>query len=162
MNQNAQSKEQGATLVEFALILPILILFIFAIVDFGRYFFIQHTLQYATREGMRLALVGGTITREEELLDRTDSMRTIIREKASLAINPDDLQINIFEVNPDFSDPDSWEEETSDAGEPDAIMRVRTRYNLNFITPIIGSFFPENSILVQVQGTYRNEFFDTN
>jgi len=161
MNQNAQSKEQGATLVEFALILPILILFVFAIVDFGRYFFIQHTLQYATREGMRLALVGGTITREEELLDRTDSMRTIIREKVSLAINPDDLQINVFEVNPDFSDPDSWDE-TSDAGGPDAIMRVRTRYNLNFITPIIGSFFSENSILVQVQGTYRNEFFDTN
>ena len=58
MLQRRKGNEQGATAVEFALVLPIFLLLTFAIIDFGRYFFVEHTLQYATREGMRLALVG--------------------------------------------------------------------------------------------------------
>ncbi len=47
--------------MEFALTLPIFIILVIGIIEFGWYFFVQHTLQYATREGMRLALVGRTI-----------------------------------------------------------------------------------------------------
>ena len=52
---------RGATLVEFAMVLPVFVLLLFGIIEFGRYFFVQHTLQFATREGTRLALVGGTL-----------------------------------------------------------------------------------------------------
>jgi hypothetical protein len=52
---------RGATIVEFAMVLPVFVLLLFGIIEFGRYFFVQHTLQFATREGTRLALVGGTL-----------------------------------------------------------------------------------------------------
>ena len=52
---------RGATAVEFALVLPIFVLLLMGIIDFGRYYFVQHTVQYATREGTRLGLVGGTL-----------------------------------------------------------------------------------------------------
>ncbi|WP_084031875.1 TadE/TadG family type IV pilus assembly protein [Desulfonatronum lacustre] len=159
MNQTGRPGQKGATAVEFALILPLFVLLMFAVIDFGMYFFTQHTLQYATREGMRLALVGGRIEREDELQDRTNSMIITIREQASLALNPDNLNISIFEVNPDYSDPENWED-IQDAGQPGSYMRVRTRYHFSFLTPIIGAFFPDNKVWVQVQAVYRNEFFD--
>ena len=52
---------KGVAAVEFALILPLFLLLIMGIIDFGRYFFVQHTLQFATREGVRLGLVGKTL-----------------------------------------------------------------------------------------------------
>ncbi|HQP25984.1 MAG TPA: pilus assembly protein, partial [Smithellaceae bacterium] len=55
------SRSRGASAVEFALIMPLFFLLLFGIVDFGWYFFNQHTIQYATREGARLALVGRTL-----------------------------------------------------------------------------------------------------
>ena len=58
---------RGATAVEFALVLPLFVLLLFGIIDFGRYFFVQHTVQFATREGTRLALVGGTLRNPMEI-----------------------------------------------------------------------------------------------
>ncbi|MGH8945450.1 MAG: TadE/TadG family type IV pilus assembly protein [Acidimicrobiia bacterium] len=45
--------ERGASLIEFALLLPILILLIFGMVEFGRAYNAKVTLTHATREGVR-------------------------------------------------------------------------------------------------------------
>jgi len=50
--------DRGAAAVEFALILPILLLLIGGIVDFGRAFFTQVVITNAAREGARAAVVG--------------------------------------------------------------------------------------------------------
>jgi Flp pilus assembly protein TadG len=52
--------EDGSAAVEFALVLPILVLLVFAIIDFGRIFFEQSTLSGAAREGVRLVALGNT------------------------------------------------------------------------------------------------------
>lgn len=49
----------GQSLVEFSLILPILLIMLFAIVDFGRAFYTWNTLSNAAREGARTAAVQG-------------------------------------------------------------------------------------------------------
>ncbi len=49
----------GAAAVEFALILPVMMLVIGGIVDFGRAYFTQIQLTNAAREGARAAIVGG-------------------------------------------------------------------------------------------------------
>ena len=51
--------EQGASAVEFALILPILMLLIGGVVDYGRYFFTEIQLTNAAREGARAGIVLG-------------------------------------------------------------------------------------------------------
>jgi Flp pilus assembly protein TadG len=53
----ARPGEKGAAAVEFAIILPLLLLIIAGIVDFGRAFFTQVVLTNAAREGARAAVV---------------------------------------------------------------------------------------------------------
>ncbi|HEY6276044.1 MAG TPA: TadE/TadG family type IV pilus assembly protein [Streptosporangiaceae bacterium] len=50
--------DRGAAAVEFALLLPVLLLIVFGIIDFGRALNAQITLTEAAREGARLASVG--------------------------------------------------------------------------------------------------------
>lgn len=61
--------QRGAAAVEMAIIMPLLLLFIAGIVDFGRYFLVEIQLTNAAREGARVAVIGesaaGVITRVE-------------------------------------------------------------------------------------------------
>ena len=46
-------RDRGASMVEAAIVLPILVLLVFGIVEFGRAFNAQVTLTHAAREGVR-------------------------------------------------------------------------------------------------------------
>ena len=52
------SRDRGSVAVEFALLLPVLLLLIFGIIDFGRAINDRITLTQAAREGARLASLG--------------------------------------------------------------------------------------------------------
>jgi hypothetical protein len=52
--------EGGQSLVEFALILPLLLLIITGLFDLGRAVWQENTLAYAAREGTRYAIVHGS------------------------------------------------------------------------------------------------------
>jgi TadE-like protein len=49
----------GQAMVEFALVAPVFFLVLFAIVEGGRFIFYYETLNHATREGARYAIVNG-------------------------------------------------------------------------------------------------------
>ena len=53
---------RGSTAVEFALTMPVLLLFIGGVVDFGRAFYYQTELSQALRSGMQYALKAPTDT----------------------------------------------------------------------------------------------------
>jgi Flp pilus assembly protein TadG len=53
-----KDRDRGAAAVEFALCLPLLLLLVFGIIDFGRALSTQLTLTQAAREGVRLAALG--------------------------------------------------------------------------------------------------------
>ena len=52
------SNDRGAAAVEFALVLPILLMIVCAIVDFGRAYNTRVTLTQAAREGVRVIALG--------------------------------------------------------------------------------------------------------
>lgn len=54
------ARDRGSVAVEFALLLPVLLLIVFGIIDFGRALNAQITLTQAAREGARLASLGDT------------------------------------------------------------------------------------------------------
>jgi Flp pilus assembly protein TadG len=56
----ACSSERGTALIEFALILPLLLVLTVAAVDFGRAFFAKNVLEQSAREGVRLLAVSSS------------------------------------------------------------------------------------------------------
>lgn len=161
---NSQLKNQrGNTIVEVSLLLLPFLILIMGVMEFGWYFLHQHTLQYATREGMRLALVGGTLLDEQgNPLTREDSIIEQIREKAQVVMNPNDVQIWIFKVGSNYESPSAWEDLAPNAGNPADYMRISTRYDHHFLVPLIGNLFPNNqeAITLEAEATYRNELFE--
>jgi hypothetical protein len=148
--------------VEFALTLPIFIILVIGIIEFGWYFFVQHTMQYATREGMRLALVGRTIndpSNPGNSLSREASIIQTIKNNAMLPAIRNGILVSIYPVSTGYNDPTGWETQ-QDAGDPGEYMRVRSRYIHTFFTPLIGGFFSGGGITIQAEGTYRNELFN--
>ena len=64
-SQSSWVRDAGAAVVEFALILPLLLLVLFGIIDFGRALNNQITLTQAAREGVRVASLRVTSTTPE-------------------------------------------------------------------------------------------------
>lgn len=52
--------DRGAAAVEFAIVVPVLLIILLALVDFGRLFFVQVSIAAASREGARAASIGRT------------------------------------------------------------------------------------------------------
>lgn len=53
--------QKGVSIIEFALVLPVLLLFLGGTIDFGIIFFINHMAGNAAREGARLAAISEPI-----------------------------------------------------------------------------------------------------
>lgn len=77
--RNKKSKERGAVAVEFALILPIFLMLILGIVEFGRAFSIQVSMAEGAREAARYMAI--------HYATESDAEDTA-RERALFAANP--------------------------------------------------------------------------
>ncbi len=56
--------KRGAAVIEFALVLPVFILLIFGMIEFGRAVMVQQILVNASREGARQAVLDGSTVAE--------------------------------------------------------------------------------------------------
>jgi len=156
--------QRGSSTVEMGLLLLPFFLLFMSVMEMGWYFFHQHTIQYATREGMRLALVGNTLLDPEgNPLSREDSIITTIKDKSQAAMDPEDLQIWIFKIGSNYESPIGWENLAPNAGNPADYMRIKVHYDHKFLIPLIGDFFPGegDDITLGAEATYRNELFQT-
>lgn len=83
-------RERGGTLVEFALVAPLMILLIMAALELAIVFWVNLTLQHAVREGARYAVTGqGGALREQLAVQRIvdQSMGLYQRVQPVLSIN---------------------------------------------------------------------------
>ena len=77
---------KGQALVEMALVLPIILLVIMGMVEFGRIFNAYLIVTNASREGARIAIVGGTDTDiNNSIINTTNTLR---QEDMSISITP--------------------------------------------------------------------------
>lgn len=102
-------RERGAVAVEFALLLPLLLLIIFGLIDFGRALNAQITLTQAAREGARLDALN-----EPNLVSRTKAAATGL---SKVTVNVD------------------YQCQAGD-GQKNFDAQVQTTYSFSFITPI--------------------------
>ena len=91
---------------------------------------------------------------------REDSIKQAIHDKAAGLMVIDPADILVFPVDADWTDPDDPAVvATASAGAAGAFMRVRATYEHEFFTALIGGFFPNDSLTMVSEGTYRNENF---
>jgi Flp pilus assembly protein TadG len=114
---------RGQTIVEFALILPIFILLLVGIIDFGRAVYASSTIQNAAREAVRVAIV--------------DQNTTVIETEAieqAVALGIDGANVDVT-----FLDPDYTAGPCSTTPNVGCIVEVEVRYAYNAATPILGN-----------------------
>ncbi|MGY1736216.1 TadE/TadG family type IV pilus assembly protein [Geodermatophilus sp. SYSU D00684] len=81
-------RERGASVVEFALIVPLLMILVLGIVEFGHAFQVQGTLSAAAREGARvMALQSNPAAARAAVRDAAPSLDPAITD-AQIAITP--------------------------------------------------------------------------
>jgi len=141
-------------MVEFALVAPMFFLLAFGIIDFGRLFFSQMTLQHAMREAGRFGVTGRQLEDPNNpgtLLSRLDSIIAVARSKA---VGLDVTNIRVTS---------STTGTNQNAGGPGDTMTVALTTQLRLITPIIGQFFcPQGTYVFTTSATFRNEPFPVN
>ena len=72
--QDGSSRERGAAIVEFAVVLPLLLTVLFGIIEYGWVFMVRQTLQTAAREGCRLAVLQTTDEPYTEVIERVNQV----------------------------------------------------------------------------------------
>jgi len=123
-----RQKERGQELVEYALILPIMMLILMSILDLGRAVYYYSAIHNSAREGARYGVINP---------DDPAGIEAVVRNKA-VVLNPANLTVVI-------SSPD---EDT---------LRVTLTYQFTPITPIIGTLLGSNEVTLGSQATMRIE-----
>ena len=124
--------ERGAAAVEMALILPVLLLLVGGIIDFGRAFNAQMTLTQAAREGARMQSLG-----------YTDAQVTSRARQAATGLPT--IAVNITSRCP-TTDPSNA-----------SVVEVSTNFNyllLDDIVNLVGASMPASQTL-RAQGSMR-------
>lgn len=80
--------EKGQAMVEFALLLPILLILLLGIIDFGWLFYNQLALNNSCREGARFAVVNTGKQNRVELIENKVNSVTPPQLKEDLVITP--------------------------------------------------------------------------
>lgn len=131
LSKSLKKKEKGQSMVEFALVIPVLLLIVIGIIEFGFMFSNYLTLTNASREATRYISLGG------------DDVGAILRAN-NVAVNtdPNRMIINISPTSSNRSRGDS--------------VTVEINYAHDFLTPFMDALLGSNFNL-KVKATMRVE-----
>ena len=142
---------RGATLVEAALITPLLMLLTFSIVDFGSIFYVYLSLENGVSQATRYGITGNVMLDiNGNQMSRTDSIMTAMRNATPTLTLPDNA-FTFSYLSPGSS---TW---SSGAGGPDDIQKVTVDYTWTVMTPLIAAFFPGGTIHFTVESSMKDE-----
>lgn len=132
MNTACRRDERGQAIVETALVLPILILVLLGLFDFGRAVYAFNAISNAARDGARLAIVDQRSDANGVSLAAIEAAE----QATALGLDPaDPNQVRVRYLTPDLSAtcPAAW---SSWQG---CVAEVRVQYQWRAITPIVGA-----------------------
>lgn len=90
-NLNIQKRfRKGATTVEFALVLPLLLVFIFGAVEYGRVNSLLHSAESAAYEGCRVGIVVNA-TKDECVEAAEEILQTVSVDNAIIEVIPETM-----------------------------------------------------------------------
>uniref|UniRef100_A0A7C2WJA4 Pilus assembly protein n=1 Tax=Thermorudis sp. TaxID=1969470 RepID=A0A7C2WJA4_9BACT len=137
-------RARGQNLVEFALVVPVFLLFLFGTLEFGWLLYVDHQVTNAAREGARWAAVHGTRCEAAPpcTLATTELVRQQILDRVRLP-DPDALGVTLQVVD-----------DANANGKPDPDERVRVQVSYPF-RPLIGYALPVTEVNLSANSTMR-------
>jgi hypothetical protein len=140
------SDSQGNTLLEAAIITPLLLLVTFAVIDFGALFYVNLALQNGVSQATRYGVTGNVMPG----LTLEDSIMTAMRQSTP-TLTLDDSAFVFSHLTPGGT---VWIGGTAAPGD---IERVTVNYNWQIMTPFISPFFTNGQINFSVQSSMKTE-----
>ena len=114
-----KKRENGQSAVEFALVLPILLLIVCGILDFGWLFYNQLSVENACREGARVGCVNAQDARLDQIV--TDKVEAILPKNLKSVV-----------VDSKLTNPTSPLE---------GDLKVNVKAEMNTLTPVLGVIY---------------------
>lgn len=133
MRQKRHSPERGQALVEFALVIPLVILILLGIFDFGRAIYAYNTVSNAAREAARVAIVNPDVAAVQAEASS---------QAVALGISPASITVEFWQA--DLGAP-------CNPPEFGCVAEVTVPYQWQAITPVIGNIIGP----IQISSTSR-------
>lgn len=178
-------QQSGATIIEFAVVAPVVFLLLMGLIEFGRIGFTQVAIESATASAAREASIGKAISG-----DRVQYIKQTIRNKLASALNENQLIISANTVvaggvaaTPDIcmtspprvggpcDPPLTWDDvngipgyqgtiPTVSLGNPGDVIEVRVFYPWSVQIPLMKQFFGQRGVLMLTSSAIvKNEAF---
>ena len=144
---------RGTSMVEAALIAPLLIFLTISIVDFGLMFYCYLALENGISQATRFAVTGNVKddpANPGTPLSRTDSIKLAMRQATPTLTIPDAA----FTFNHMAVGGAAW---LAGVGGPQEIEKVTVAYTWTFFNPMMWPFFPNGQISMRVDSAMKNE-----
>lgn len=136
----------GATLMEAAIITPLLLLLTFSIVDFGSMFYCWLSLENGISQATRYAVTGASLGGG----GKADTIKAAMRDATPTLTIPD----SAFTFT---NMPKGGTSFVAGVGGPGDVTRVTVDYDWQIMTPLISVFFTGGVIHFRVESTMKNE-----
>jgi len=142
---------RGQSMIEFVLVAPLYFLLTFAVIDFGRMFFVQMSVQQAVQEAARYASTGQHLSDPNNPGQNLTRIASITQEVEQAAIGANVTSVQIS----------SAAGGAGSAGGPGDTVTVSVTTNLALMTPMVSTFFPGGVYTFTSSATLKNEPFSS-
>ena len=148
---SALQNRGGQALAEFALVLPLVLLFIAGIVEMGRAWNIKQAVTDAAREGARYTVV------QDDAITSPSQVEAKVRERLALAsVDSADATVTISSADPDCAViANCFHEETAYGKE--MTVSVSTQFKMGLIGALLGWAGAPSEVTISTDATMRNE-----
>lgn len=148
-------QEEGAALIEFALIAPVFIFFIFAVLQLSIVLVIDNALETSIREAARYGITGqGSSARDNQIRSR---IQTIAQDYSGGLINPNGLIITINSYS-NFPALDNNTSASSSSGSGNQAVKYQVQYTWDTVMPILGT---SHLVTLKAETPVMNEDFES-
>jgi Flp pilus assembly protein TadG len=133
---------RGQAVVEFALVLPLVLIMVISVFEFARAWNIQQVLTDAAREGARVAVVGHGFGKSPTTVEA--EVNAVVDNAVSVAgIDPSKVDLEL-------------DGEELGRGDP-VTVRLEMDYAFTFLGPLMGWTIGKSSLTLRTSITMRNE-----
>jgi Flp pilus assembly protein TadG len=145
--------EKGATMVEAAIVTPLLLLLTFSVVDFASMFYVYLALENGVAQATRYAVTGNQLDDPDKpgsKLSRVDSIKATMRSATpTLTIADSAFSFSHLAVGGS-----TW---LAGTGGPSEVEKVTINYTWTVMTPVLRPFFPGGKVQLTVDSSMKNE-----